>query len=313
MSYDIKIQGKVYSFDTLSEYKSVKDMSSSERAAYVANMSNEDEMQTLGDDFDEGTSALSLQESNNTSQEQQEAELQNDAALNIMLMNGEISSLQQEKRALYNSLMWAGSSEERMEIFRQTGEIQNEINSIRSEMIAALSIPASSIGGLSNDFVPQSLDDSAFALQGTDSGDSIVNFAESYLGRKNPSRSAEGNEFVRVERGGTCDDFATYVVDNSLQKEQRADWYNNLSEREKAWGPDVFRAAKEAGSTVSLKNAKSGDLAAIDLNGNGGMDHTVIIKEVKNGKVYTVESNGGSIINKTYDADKVCSVARVIK
>lgn len=200
-----------------------------------------------------------------------------------------------------------------MEIFRQTGEIQNEINSIRSEMIAALSIPASSIGGLSNDFVPQSLDDSAFALQGTDSGDSIVNFAESYLGRKNPSRSAEGNEFVRVERGGTCDDFATYVVDNSLQKEQRADWYNNLSEREKAWGPDVFRAAKEAGSTVSLKNAKSGDLAAIDLNGNGGMDHTVIIKEVKNGKVYTVESNGGSIINKTYDADKVCSVARVIK
>ena len=41
--------------------------------------------------------------------------------------------------------------------------------------------------------------------------------------------------------------------------------------------------------------------------------HTVIIKEVKNGKVYTVESNGGSIINKTYDADKVCSVARVVK
>ena len=313
MSYDIKIQGKVYSFDTLSEYKSVKDMSSSERAAYVANMSNEDEMQTLGDDFDEGTSALSLQESNNTSQEQQEAELQNDAALNIMLMNGEISSLQQEKRALYNSLMWAGSSEERMEIFRQTGEIQNEINSIRSEMITALSMPASGAGGLLSDFVSQSLDDSAFALQGTDSGDSIVNFAESYLGRKNPSRSAEGNEFVRVERGGTCDDFATYVVDNSLQKEQRADWYNNLSESEKAWGPDVFRAAKEAGSTVSLKNAKSGDLAAIDLNGNGGMDHTVIIKEVKNGKVYTVESNGGSIINKTYDADKVCSVARVVK
>ena len=47
MSYDIKIQGKVYSFDTLSEYKSVKDMSSSERAAYVANMSGEDEMQAL--------------------------------------------------------------------------------------------------------------------------------------------------------------------------------------------------------------------------------------------------------------------------
>ena len=43
------------------------------------------------------------------------------------------------------------------------------------------------------------------------------------------------------------------------------------------------------------------------------MDHTVIVKEIKDGKVYTIESNGGSIVNKTYKTSQICNIARVIK
>ena len=43
------------------------------------------------------------------------------------------------------------------------------------------------------------------------------------------------------------------------------------------------------------------------------MDHTVIIKEVKDGKVYVIESNGGTVQNKTYNESQVCSIARTTK
>lgn len=290
MSFELTISGKVYVFDTQKEYQKVKEMTPKEQKAYISKTANEDELQETN--FEEET-----EENENLNEEP----IINS---NIAAIDEQIISLEETRTKLYNSLAGALEEEDTEKILNEISNIQNQITSLRSE----------AINYLTSNTMPQSANDTPQISDITaNDGDGIVSFAEKFLGEKNPSRSAGKNPFVRVERGGSCDDFATYVTDNSIPDDSKADWYKNLTEKEKAWGPDVFRAAKEAGATVKLSEAKAGDLCAIDLNGNGGMDHTVIIKEVKNGKVYVIESNGGTVQNKTYNESQVCSIARTTK
>lgn len=312
MKNEIKFEGQIYSLNNVSELKKVKEGDKKEQASQVSNLSQEDELQALGDDF--ATSEVSEGLVGDD-----ESQVDAQSALIIQMYQQQIQTLQNQKNQLHNSVLYCDSIEDSFGIFDQINDIQSEINNLRADMFAQLSgvssqsTPVSDFS-LNNDTSALSLNSAnASNFSNTDTGSNIVNYAESFLGRKNPSRSASGNKFVRVQRGGTCDDFATYVIDNSTDKSNLAGWYNNLSEKEKAWGPDIFRAAREANATVSLKEARSGDLASIDLNNNGGMDHTVIVKEIKDGKVYTIESNGGSIVNKTYKTSQICNIARVIK
>lgn len=302
----IKIDGQIYTFQNNNEYKKVKEMDKAERKAYVSNLSEEEELQMLGDDFDDNVGSK-VENSQNNNVLGQNA----NNALMVSAYSQQIQMLQNEKNQLYNSMLMSDSIDDNMAIFEQINDIQDEISDIRTDMLSQLSA-SSFLSSGSLDNIALSNADTTSVL-GADTGSNIVNYAESFLGRKNPSRTVSGNKFVRVQRGGTCDDFATYVIDNSTDKSNLANWYNKLTEKEKAWGPDIFRAAREADATVSLKNARCGDLASIDLNNDGGMDHTVIVKEIKNGKVYTIESNGGSIVNKTYKTSQICNIARVTK
>lgn len=302
----IKIDGQIYTFQNNNEYKKVKEMDKAERKAYVSNLSEEEELQMLGDDFDDNVGSKVENSQNNNALGQNA-----NNALMVSAYSQQIQMLQNEKNQLYNSMLMSDSIDDNMAIFEQINDIQDEISDIRTDMLSQLSA-SSFLSSGSLDNIALSNADTTSVL-GADTGSNIVNYAESFLGRKNPSRTVSGNKFVRVQRGGTCDDFATYVIDNSTDKSNLANWYNKLTEKEKAWGPDIFRAAREADATVSLKNARCGDLASIDLNNDGGMDHTVIVKEIKNGKVYTIESNGGSIVNKTYKTSQICNIARVTK
>lgn len=291
MSYQITIGGQIYVFGSSGEYNKVKQMSSNEQKAYVENNNSEEELQELDGDFEE--------ESSNT---------ENTAVSNLAVIEENIHTLEKQRTNTYSKLAKAKDKDEIEEIYREAADIQSKITSLRSQAIQYLQ----------NFEEGDSISDSAALPTRTgningNSGSSIVDFAEKYLGEKYASKSAENNPFVRVQRGGSCDDFATYVIDNSTDKENLADWYTNLSEKNKAWGPDIFRAAKAAGATVSKDEAQAGDLASIDLDGNGGMDHTVIVKEIKDGKLYTVESNGGKIQNKTYNVKQICTIARVTK
>lgn len=302
----IKIDGQIYTFQNNNEYKKVKEMDKAERKAYVSSLSEEEELQMLGDDFDDNVGSKVENSQNNNALGQNA-----NNALMVSAYSQQIQMLQNEKNQLYNSMLMSDSIDDNMVIFEQINDIQDEISDIRTDMLSQLSA-SSFLSSGSLDNIALSNADTTSVL-GADTGSNIVNYAESFLGRKNPSRTVSGNKFVRVQRGGTCDDFATYVIDNSTDKSNLANWYNKLTEKEKAWGPDIFRAAREADATVSLKNARCGDLASIDLNNDGGMDHTVIVKEIKNGKVYTIESNGGSIVNKTYKTSQICNIARVTK
>ena len=299
MSWQLKIEGQIYVFETQSEFKKVKEMDSKEQKSYIAQMTNEDDLQILDEDSEEN-------EENEVNTDESEENNNSETYINpdVLMLDERISSLEAKRNSLYNSLSKAEDIEEYQKILNETRNLQNEINNLRNQTITYLD--------------SSSTEQSATAtgqnnIISTGGGNNIISYAEQFLGEKNPSKKAGDNPFVRVERGGSCDDFATYVTDNSIPDDSKADWYKNLTEKEKAWGPDVFRAAKEAGATVKLNEAKAGDLCAIDLNGNGGMDHTVIIKEVKDGKVYVIESNGGTVQNKTYNESQVCSIARTTK
>lgn len=299
MDYQLKVQGQVYIFSSKNELEKAKEMSPNELKKYTKQLESEDELQEFDENFEEDEEV----------QKETEEEPSNSPAINpnIMILDEQISELEKQRNVLNNSLANATNLEDYQRITSDVINLQTQIDSLRNQILGYLntSIENSAAETMNN----ASFEGDAQGMTGAN----IVNYAESFLGEKNPSKKEGVNPFVRVERGGSCDDFATYIIDNSMNKENLADWYNELSENEKAWGPDIFRAAKEAGATVSEKEAQAGDLAAIDLNGNGGMDHTVIIKEIKDGKVYTIESNGGSIVNKTYKTSQICNIARVTK
>lgn len=299
MDYQLKVQGQVYIFSSKNELEKAKEMSPNELKKYTKQLESEDELQEFDENFEEDEEV----------QKETEEEPSNSPAINpnIMILDEQISELEKQRNVLNNSLANATNLEDYQRITSDVINLQTQIDSLRNQILGYLntSIENSAAETMNN----ASFEGNAQGMTGAN----IVNYAESFLGEKNPSKKEGVNPFVRVERGGSCDDFATYIIDNSINKENLADWYNELSENEKAWGPDIFRAAKEAGATVSEKEAQAGDLAAIDLNGNGGMDHTVIIKEIKDGKVYTIESNGGSIVNKTYKTSQICNIARVTK
>lgn len=299
MDYQLKVQGQVYIFSSKNELEKAKEMSPNELKKYTKQLESEDELQEFDENFEEDEEV----------QKETEEEPSNSPAINpnIMILDEQISELEKQRNVLNNSLANATNLEDYQRITSDVINLQTQIDSLRNQILGYLntSIENSAAETMNN----ASFEGNAQGMTGAN----IVNYAESFLGEKNPSKKEGVNPFVRVERGGSCDDFATYIIDNSMNKENLADWYNELSENEKAWGPDIFRAAKEAGATVSEKEARAGDLAAIDLNGNGGMDHTVIIKEIKDGKVYTIESNGGSIVNKTYKTSQICNIARVTK
>lgn len=299
MDYQLKVQGQVYIFSSKNELEKAKEMNPNELKKYTKQLESEDELQEFDENFEEDEEV----------QKETEEEPSNSPAINpnIMILDEQISELEKQRNVLNNSLANATNLEDYQRITSDVINLQTQIDSLRNQILGYLntSIENSAAETMNN----ASFEGNAQGMTGAN----IVNYAESFLGEKNPSKKEGVNPFVRVERGGSCDDFATYIIDNSMNKENLADWYNELSENEKAWGPDIFRAAKEAGATVSEKEAQAGDLAAIDLNGNGGMDHTVIIKEIKDGKVYTIESNGGSIVNKTYKTSQICNIARVTK
>lgn len=299
MDHQLKVQGQVYIFSSKNELEKAKEMSPNELKKYTKQLESEDELQEFDENFEEDEEV----------QKETEEEPSNSPAINpnIMILDEQISELEKQRNVLNNSLADATNLEDYQRITSDVINLQTQIDSLRNQILGYLntSIENSAAETMNNG----SFEGNAQGMTGAN----IVNYAESFLGEKNPSKKEGVNPFVRVERGGSCDDFATYIIDNSINKENLADWYNELSENEKAWGPDIFRAAKEAGATVSEKEAQAGDLAAIDLNGNGGMDHTVIIKEIKDGKVYTIESNGGSIVNKTYKTSQICNIARVTK
>lgn len=299
MDHQLKVQGQVYIFSSKNELEKAKEMSPNELKKYTKQLESEDELQEFDENFEEDEEV----------QKETEEEPSNSPAINpnIMILDEQISELEKQRNVLNNSLADATNLEDYQRITSDVINLQTQIDSLRNQILGYLntSIENSAAETMNN----ASFEGNAQGMTGAN----IVNYAESFLGEKNPSKKEGVNPFVRVERGGSCDDFATYIIDNSINKENLADWYNELSENEKAWGPDIFRAAKEAGATVSEKEAQAGDLAAIDLNGNGGMDHTVIIKEIKDGKVYTIESNGGSIVNKTYKTSQICNIARVTK
>lgn len=299
MDYQLKVQGQIYVFNSKNELEKAKEMSPNELKKYAKQHESEDELQEFDENFEE----------NEEVQKKAEEEPSNSPAINpnIMILDEQISELEKQRNILNNSLANAANLEDYQRITSNVINLQTQIDSLRNQILGYLNTPI-------ENSAPETINDVSFGgnTQGM-AGTNIVNYAESFLGEKNPSKKEGVNPFVRVERGGSCDDFATYIIDNSINKEDLADWYNKLSENQKAWGPDIFRAAKEAGATVTEKEAQAGDLAAIDLNGNGGMDHTVIIKEIKDGKVYTIESNGGSIVNKTYKTSQICNIARVTK
>lgn len=299
MDYQLKVQGQVYIFSSKSELEKAKEMSPNELKKYTKQLESEDELQEFDENFEEDEEV----------QKETEEEPSNSPAINpnIMILDEQISELEKQRNVLNNSLANATNLEDYQRITSEVINLQTQIDSLRNQILGYLNTSIENSAA-------ETMNNAPFEgnSQGM-TGANIVNYAESFLGEKNPSKKEGVNPFVRVERGGSCDDFATYIIDNSMNKENLADWYNELSENKKAWGPDIFRAAKEAGATVSEKEAQAGDLAAIDLNGNGGMDHTVIIKEIKDGKVYTIESNGGSIVNKTYKTSQICNIARVTK
>lgn len=299
MDYQLKVQGQVYIFSSKNELEKAKEKNPSELKKYTKQLESEDELQEFDENFEEDEEV----------QKETEEEPSNSPAINpnIMILDEQISELEKQRNVLNNSLANATNLEDYQRITSDVINLQTQIDSLRNQILGYLNTSIENSAA-------ETMNNGSFEgnVQGM-TGANIVNYAESFLGEKNPSKKEGVNPFVRVERGGSCDDFATYIIDNSMNKENLADWYNELSENEKAWGPDIFRAAKEAGATVSEKEAQAGDLAAIDLNGNGGMDHTVIIKEIKDGKVYTIESNGGSIVNKTYKTSQICNIARVTK
>lgn len=299
MDYQLKVQGQVYIFSSKNELEKAKEMSPNELKKYTKQLESEDELQEFDENFEEDEEV----------QKETEEEPSNSPAINpnIMILDEQISELEKQRNVLNNSLANATNLEDYQRITSDVINLQTQIDSLRNQILGYLNTSIENSAAETMNNAP--FEGNAQGMTGAN----IVNYAESFLGEKNPSKKEGVNPFVRVERGGSCDDFATYIIDNSINKENLADWYNELSENEKAWGPDIFRAAKEAGATVSEKEAQAGDLAAIDLNGNGGMDHTVIIKEIKDGKVYTIESNGGSIVNKTYKTSQICNIARVTK
>ncbi len=302
MSYVLTVGGQVYVFDSKSEYNEVKEMSVSEQKAYIVEHIDEDSLCLLEEETSDETSTDSTDESEESSSSETYS-----VDLETTYLQ-QIQELKDQQRSVYNSLcqLTPGDSENFSTLCDEAENIGTQLEQVQNEYLAYL---VEQEGGSTTSTGTHS---SSLTGSGT-SGSDIVAGAEQYLGANNPSRKAGENPFVRIQRGGSCDDFTTYVIDHSVSEDNLADWYKNLSENQKAWGPDIFRAAKKAGATVSASEAKAGDIAIVNFNGHGGGDHTVIVKEIKDGVLYAIDSRGGKVQNRTYDLDDVCTIARVTK
>lgn len=216
----------------------------------------------------------------------------------------QLETLNEKKNQIYNKIGCSGDLEEYESLLDELKNVTSEIQQVEAQIYQSY-------------FGAETANDTPYSggtnipvgnYQGS-IGESIVNYAESFLGYNANSNKAGKNQFVRVTRGGGCDDFANYVVEHAVSKDNLASWYNNLSVNEKAWCPDLLRAAEKNGGTVDKGQMQTGDLVYLKINGK--THHMVICKEVKNGKLYTIESSGkGKVSNKTYPLSDVYKVIR---
>ena len=145
-------------------------------------------------------------------------------------------------------------------------------------------------------------------------GEAIIDFARQFLGCCEANGSA--NKFVG---GGSssatpwCAAFVSYVLQNSGEYNDVADWYKNVGN--KWYCQNIYDAAKGANAFVSSSQAQAGDLVLFDRGGDGHQDHIGIVIGVdSNGTVHTIEGNtSNQVAERTYNGTSGMSFARVFR
>ena len=145
-------------------------------------------------------------------------------------------------------------------------------------------------------------------------GEAVIDFARQFLGCCEANGSA--NKFVG---GGSssatpwCAAFVSYVLQNSGEYNDVADWYKNVGN--KWYCQNIYDAAKGANAFVNSSQAQTGDLVLFDRGGDGHQDHIGIVIGVdSNGTVHTIEGNtSNQVAERTYNGTSGMSFARVFR
>jgi hypothetical protein len=121
-------------------------------------------------------------------------------------------------------------------------------------------------------------------------GQNIVNTAKSYLGYNETDGSYK--IFTNGRNEAWCADFVTHVVKESAKKSGKtlpSDFGSSSVSGLINWGikNNCYLETANKSSLIS-KNVKPGDIVIFKENGKS---HTALVKDIKNGTIYTIEGN----------------------
>lgn len=135
----------------------------------------------------------------------------------------------------------------------------------------------------------------------TNNAQEILDFAKSFIGCNEADGSA--NKFLNGASSSAtpwCAAFVQYVLQNSGEYDNTADWYKNISN--KWYCPNIASAAQSAGAIVDESEAQSGDIVLFYDDSKGRYSHVGIITSIdSDGTVHTIEGNtSNQVAERTY-------------
>ena len=135
--------------------------------------------------------------------------------------------------------------------------------------------------------------------------DEVLNLAQSFIGCNEADGSA--NKFLNGGSSSStpwCAAFVDYVIKNSQNSEEIADWYENIDN--KWYCQNVFDSAKENNALISQEEAQAGDLILFYSDSKGRYAHIGFIESIdENGIIHTIEGNTqNQVARREYDPSK---------